>query len=340
MTKRGEEWWEAWQRWPHALGEAWRKAASGADRAAAVAELLAGMVSAELIGCRLDGPDGAVAVRLGRAAEQAALREALVRWLPDEPLIWPAPLPPTVSAPLTTGSAVRGLLVVVPRRRQPAAEKTSLPAQLSLAAHILALRLELEAVRSELASLEEPALIGEATGALTHDLNNHLNGMVLQAAIVQTRVDEPLREMLAVIRQGGVKASALLRPIIEARAQRRERRLSADLNAEVRRVASARGLRLALTDDLPPLSADPVDVRRLVELLAEVVSYRFPATLRTGMEAGAVFLLVEGGAKEEDASAPDLQRLALRSLVRQTGARLEVLRPGEAFQLIWERSDT
>src|SRR5205807_707582 len=115
-------------------------------------------------------------------------------------------------------------------------------------------------------------LLGEAAGALTHDLNNHLNSMVLQAAIVQAKVAEPLREMLTVIRQGGVKASALLRPIVEARVRRRERRVTADLNAEVRRVASARGLRAELTDGLPTLTADAVDVRRLVELLAGVAS--------------------------------------------------------------------
>src|SRR2546430_1984296 len=88
------------------------------------------------------------------------------------------PLAGSPLAPLTTGTNVRGLLVVAPRRRTAAAEKAALPALLSLAAHTLALRLELEAVRAECASLEEPALLGEAAGALTHDLNNHLNSMV------------------------------------------------------------------------------------------------------------------------------------------------------------------
>src|SRR5437868_4910176 len=80
------------------------------------------------------------------------------------------------------GGDVRGLLALAPRPRLPVAERAALPALLALAAHAVALRLELDAARAELASLEEPALLGEAAGALTHDLNNHLNGMVLQAA--------------------------------------------------------------------------------------------------------------------------------------------------------------
>jgi hypothetical protein len=337
--KRTEEGWLAWQRWPQALEECWRKATSATERATAVAELLAETVPAELIGCRLDGPDGsAVTVRLGSTAEQAAALQALTTWLPNEAEpAWPpelAELEPLTAA-LATGGNVRGLLLAVPRRRRTGVEKAALPALLSLIAHALALRLELDAVRAECASLEEPALIGEAAGALTHDLNNHLNGMVLQAAIVQTKVEEPLRDMLMVIRQSGVKASALLRPIVEVRVRRRERRLSADLNAEVRRVAVARGLRAELGDALPSLTADPVDVRRLVELLAGLASERLPATLRTGAEGQAVFLLAEGGAREEDASVADLHRLALRSLVRQTGARLEIVRPNEVFRVIW-----
>src|SRR5262249_60566614 len=125
---------------------------------------------------------------------------------------------------------------------------------------------ELLEARAECASLAEPALLGEAAGALTHDLNNHLNGMVLQAAIVQARADPSLHEALLVIRQGGARASALLRPIVQAPAPRRQPRGAADLNALVRRVAEARTLRAELADGLPPVPADGADVRRLLEL--------------------------------------------------------------------------
>jgi hypothetical protein len=56
---------------------------------------------------------------------------------------------------------------------------------------------------------------GETIIELVHDLSNHLNGMVLQAACLQLKVAEEHRVELGQIRNEGVQAAMLLRSLQE-----------------------------------------------------------------------------------------------------------------------------
>src|SRR5437016_3011014 len=59
--------------------------------------------------------------------------------------------------------------------------------------------------------LEQSALLGELARALTHEWNNFLNTLVLQIAVVERELPEPLRNELANIQQEAKGLAELIR---------------------------------------------------------------------------------------------------------------------------------
>jgi hypothetical protein len=219
---------------------------------------------------------------------------------------------------------------------------------LPAAAQTVAVHLELEDARAERDELAALALVGEAMSSLAHDLNNHLNSMVLQAAALQIRAGEPLREDLAVIRREGIRAASLMRPLQRFRESCRRRAVLHDLNAAVHAAvadfpSSAGRIEMVLADDLPPLTVPSSELKRLLALVLKLAAgwhtmpHR-PLRLRTGADDDSDCLILETRGTPFDAPATDLfdgevslppvlddlEEMALRSLVRQTGAHLQV----------------
>ena len=54
---------------------------------------------------------------------------------------------------------------------------------------------------------------GQKIVELAHDLANHLNRIVLQASCMLLKADEETKEDIEIIRQEGIKAAALVRPL-------------------------------------------------------------------------------------------------------------------------------
>src|SRR5262245_11870812 len=75
---------------------------------------------------------------------------------------------------------------------------------------------------------------GDAALILSQDLNNCLDSMMLQAAVLQMQVGEPQKEQLAVVRKEGNHAAARLRLLLRFRDHRRSGRTELDLNQVVR----------------------------------------------------------------------------------------------------------
>jgi hypothetical protein len=75
----------------------------------------------------------------------------------------------------------------------------------------------------------ELALLADAFSGLNHAINNHLNGMMLQAAALQIRVADEFREGLDRIRKEGAQAAGLFRAFGQFRQQVRDRFAPIDL---------------------------------------------------------------------------------------------------------------
>jgi signal transduction histidine kinase len=222
-------------------------------------------------------------------------------------------------------------------------------------ARTLALHLQLEEearqrheLLEQIAESADLVLRGEAGAGLIHELNNCLNGILLQASIVETRLTPQLREEMDVIQRQGRQAAALLRPLQQGRQEQRQRVRPVDLNRIVREVRTAeteasRHVRTDLAPDLPPVAATCDGLRNLVRWLLHVVLSRQPSSagpvsVRTRVEGPRVLLVLEDAGPpvpetalvhlfdtEEGIFAPSslLEGLASRSLLRQFGATLQ-----------------
>lgn len=197
--------------------------------------------------------------------------------------------------------------------------------------------------------------LAEAVGGLLHGLNNQLNGMVLQAAIVQAQAPEALRERAGAIRRLGADAARLAQPaqavrpwpadgrtadpyvaFLEACSERDEPRVRAvprgDGPAEV--AASPRGLR-RLFDLILRIARACAGPEAELEARFDTAPGRQFALLLPGVAAGAegeeVALPPAGGPLEE------LQRQAAAWLAREQGSRLEVVpaQGGVELRLGW-----
>ena len=178
---------------------------------------------------------------------------------------------------------------------------------------------------------------GDAALSLIHELNNCLNSMMLQAAVVQMQVGEPQKEQLSVVRKEGAHAASRLRLLLRFRDQRRQGRTELDLNQVVRNVLAARPewanrvqFRPAAT--LPRLVSLPADLERLVTwfLRRGLAVAEAAPRLRTEACGKEVCLLLNTprplpleGVESEDVAA-ELERLALQTLLKETQGQYRV----------------
>src|SRR5262249_35644996 len=147
---------------------------------------------------------------------------------------------------------------------------------LAVAAPMVALRWTLEAARAEQEELARFALVGQAFIGLAHDLNNALNSMMLQASVVQLRVDEAARNDLAAIRQHGVQAAGLVRALQHVVQERREKAYPVDLGSVLMAVleenaAWRRRVTLQPSGQVPLIHSTRSTVKQFVQLLLEGV---------------------------------------------------------------------
>jgi signal transduction histidine kinase len=228
-------------------------------------------------------------------------------------------------------------------------------ALLAVAAPTAAVCAALEAVRGEQAELGRFALVGQAFLGLAHDLNNALNGMMLQTSVVQLRVDEPLRQDLAAIRQQGAQAAALVRSLQHVVQERREQSYPVDLNAVVAEVlAEGPGAAPHLSPQPPTVHTTRSALKQLVRLLLEGAgaATRSPVRVRTEKPGEGAALIVETGeappgvgddpASGEEAfwsNLDEVSRHAGRSLLRQLGGTLEVRSTAEGTMVLYVRWD-
>jgi hypothetical protein len=367
---------QCWGRWPIELDNLFRASLSGLERASRLAELLQPLTAAGLSACQLSGetdPMLAWTCTPGPEGERC-LREGLARLDPcSEQVVHLEDLERVlkVSSQIAAVShAGRGwgfLILAHPQGTSPA--RLAVSEQLLLeAARTLALyfRLDTEAASRQhlLVQFQESAhtiLVGDAVLALVHDVNNYLNQMVLQTAVVQMSVDKQQRTDLGLIRDEGRKAAELLRPLQRSWEERRKAAEPIDLNRLMSEVRAAEPdgparLRLELGTTVPPVRGDRGVVRRLVRLLmlASLAhqSAVEPVLVRTWSEDEQPRLTVEqnGPALSERGQADlfdaeegvfarsgVLERLAIQSLLRQCGATLRAT-PAEgwlALTVVW-----
>ena len=199
---------------------------------------------------------------------------------------------------------------------------------------------------------EEVLTLGEATGGMLHALNNHLNGMVMHAALLQAQAPEALRERAGSIRRLGGEAAQLAQAAQSVRLWPAEAGEAADLYTaflEARGEAGDEGLSCSGGDaGAIRVPASRAGLRRLMLLLIRVArGAAGGAALRVRLSPapGEQFrLALPGAAAERDeqgqlrlvpALSPfgELERQAAGWLAREQGGRLEVVEGGDGPEL-------
>jgi hypothetical protein len=325
----------ALESWSAALPGVLRAEATPAGRARALAELLQRLLPSASAGCTLEdaedvtsGPDSGDAVR----------------------------------APFGTAGGPRGHLRLGPADLGPEA-RARLALFLELAARFLNQELHLEELWQEQAECADLATLGEAMAHVAHAVGNHLNSMLLQAAVVQMHVEQARREELAQLRREGVQAAARLRPLQQARTRYGPTGEPTDLGHLVGALLAgdadlAARVRVEPGADLPPLAYPRWPLRRLVALLLRIAlschtgtaPVRVTTALRDG--EGQLLLEVEGLAVEQEGNFADLppvaeggvselERSAAEGLARRLNARLALLphEGGAALAVCWPVAD-
>ncbi len=219
---------------------------------------------------------------------------------------------------------------------------------------VAALRARCEALQREQKELARFALIGQAFLGLAHELNNALNSMMLQASVVQMRVDAQGRQELATIRQHGAQAAGLLRALQHVVQERREKSYPVDLDSVLKEVVEEnaqlqRHILLCLSPTVPPIQSTRSAVKQLVCLLLEGVCAGREAVVKveTREEDGEAVLrlTIPGLADEMSPEAllwqnlDEIGRLAGPSLLRQLGGVATVERTEEAqiLHIVWKQ---
>src|SRR5262245_13984155 len=163
-------------------------------------------------------------------------------------------------------------------------------------------------------ALREPDLLAELTdradlaalaGPLAHEVNNFLNVVLLQVAVMEPAASPALREELAGIRRQGKNLGDLVRRWQDYRTRHPPRICRVDLNEAVRQATEALGsldhdaaLRLDLAAEPPVVMACPDDIRRVVRFLVGNAAAALPGpggvvTVRTRRDGVVARLSVE-----------------------------------------------
>lgn len=202
------------------------------------------------------------------------------------------------------------------------------------------------------AHLHELLTLAEAAGGLLHGLNNHLNGIVMHAAILQARAPEAAGERAEAIRRLGAEAARLAQPAQAVRPWPVEGRTACPYAAlcEAWNEVGDEWFRIALAAPFAPVAASPAGLRRLFGLILRIArGVVGPGVdLEARFDAGPRFSLRLPGVKARDgegeAALPppatrfdELQRQAALWLAREQGSRLEVVSSegGVELRLAW-----
>lgn len=331
------------------LVAAFRQASTRPERAARLADLLFDLCPrATLTACRLGDESGCLAVRPERALDEKQAQRLRTQLASLAPLASgvqtlsrsPRPSLRLLAAAIHEEDRPRGFLAI----GLPASEAEEIvraEVLLAACAPAAALRGALESARGEQAELTHFALLGQAFAGLAHDLNNALNSMMLQASVVQLRVDEAARHDLAAIRQHGAQAAGLLRSLQHAAMERRQQSYPVNLNNVLAEVLEddaelRRRITVQRAEETPLIEGTHGAVKQLVRLLLEGVFAGTPSalTVRTEkQEEGAALTLTlaetpEGDLPPLDAllwhNLDEVGRHAGQSLLRQLSGTLEV----------------
>ncbi len=153
------------------------------------------------------------------------------------------------------------------------------------------------------ASLQELHLLadlGVLAGPLTHEFNNFINVVLLQAAILESDATQSGREELARLRQHGKTVAALIQEWHRHRSRQRVELQPVDLNGTIRQVIAARPsgegarVRLELAEPLPPALATAGDLERLLRfLLSNALAAATVVTVRTSLAGSLLQLRLE-----------------------------------------------
>jgi phosphoglycerate-specific signal transduction histidine kinase len=139
------------------------------------------------------------------------------------------------------------------------------------------LRQKLESVQRELVAEASLADCGETAAILAHEVNDYLNTVMLQLAILEGQITPSARSELATLRRQSARLAELVRVWQDSRRKSRLTEPAVDLNQIVRETTEAikqnqsifaeAALELALESDVPPVAGSIVDLRRLCAFL-------------------------------------------------------------------------
>jgi signal transduction histidine kinase len=223
------------------------------------------------------------------------------------------------------------LIVALPRRTSRSAADEARTALTACANH-LALRLHLESLERAGRSLREEwkeltwlANVGELTSVVAHEINNYLNVVGLNVAVLEHKLPEENRPELREVRRQGAAINVLVKQLQQYRRDRPAELRRLDFNRIVHEAAEELGhgqtkhtwcvviqetgaetagqdqgivpLRLDLMPGLPSVEAVPSDLRRLVSFLlgnagAAAAMVGGEVTARTEVAAGNVVLTI------------------------------------------------
>ncbi len=252
------------------------------------------------------------------------------------PESFPPQVPPGlrwVQAEVTAAGSTRGAVALALPGGADAEAEAPLHRLLSAYGRELALLLDEDARRAELAGLKHAlaeqawsANLGALAGPITHEFNNFLNVVLLQVAVLEQELPEKRRGEFAVIRQQGKNVAELVRHWQQYRYRQQPALQPVDLNGVVRQVVESLAaephafgeprvalappagqdapagadilIRTELAEGLPPVSATEADLRRLVRFLvgnaaAAVTNLPGHVLVRTQADADKVVLRVE-----------------------------------------------
>jgi signal transduction histidine kinase len=164
----------------------------------------------------------------------------------------------------------------------------------------LACRLERESLRAQVGESQLLADLAVLAGPMTHEFNNFINIVLLQAAILEAEAPEDNREELTKLRQHGKAVTHLIQDWHRYRSRLPLLLQSIDLNAAIQQTIAAweptraEKVRLELAQDLPAVSATAADMHRVLRfLIGNALSAASSVTVRTSASGEAVFLRLE-----------------------------------------------
>jgi signal transduction histidine kinase len=181
---------------------------------------------------------------------------------------------------------------------------------------------QVTALQDELAEQTGLADLGEMAGPLAHELNNYLNTVGLQIAVLEPQVPKNLAGDLTAIRKQGLQIAALVRTWQESRRSRRLPDRIAELNRAVReaieltmaeRGEDAPRTRLELGADLPRVAGSFADLKRLCTFLLR--SAVRSAALGDGEVCVRTRAIDEGSLLEVEDTGPQINSETLARLL-------------------------